>query len=516
MIDLTTIPTNPGCYLFKDSHGKIIYVGKAKNLAKRVKSYFQKTHEEEKTKQLVKQITAVDFFVTNTEVEALILENNLIKKYWPKYNINLKDSRRYAYIEVTNEEYPRLLIARKKEANKEYYGPFVSGAIRDAILEALIKTFKIRTCKKLPRRACLRYSIGLCSAPCIQAISKGAYEESITAAKMVLKGDIQQVKMLLKEKMLTASKNQHYEGALEARNQLASLEYLEERQSMERTKKYDEDIINFIQIKDTIYLLVFHARKGILESKQEFELENTENFFEEFITQYYSEAEIPTQIIIPKLVDTVVETYLTKMKGSRVELITPKKGELKRLLDLVKRNLEITHFGDYEKIELLMKALKLHELPQVIECFDISHLGGTQTVASMVQFRGGKPDKTNYRRYRIRTVHQIDDFASMNEVVTRRYTKLKKEGLPMPNLIVIDGGKGQLHATIQALNMIGVQLPVISLAKREEEIFVPGKSTPIILSKKNKALQLLQSIRDEAHRFAITYNRLLRKKALLK
>jgi len=516
MADLTAIPKNPGCYLFKDINGTILYIGKAKNLVKRVRSYFTKRHIDSKTRKLVSKIDSVDFFVTDSEIEALILENNLIKKHAPKYNIDLKDSKRYAYIELTNEEFPRFLIARKIDSKTEsrYFGPFVSAAARDHILEAIRRIFKIRTCKKLPKHACLRYSIGLCSAPCTGSITKTGYLNDVTSAKMVLEGKNKELMKRLKKRMKKLSNVQNYELALEVREQLSALNYLSERQKMERQKNYDEDIIHYVVVGETVHLMLFNSRKGILENKQEFELEKTPHFLEEFLVRFYSREKIvPREIIVPKQVDSKIEKHLgTFRRFGKVKLTVPKQGLKKELLDLVLKNLEIGLFGNREKIEDLMHSLKLNELPKVIECFDISHLSGTSTVASMVQFRNGVADKSNYRKYKIRTVKQIDDFASMKEVVSRRYRKLKNENLDMPNLIVVDGGKGQLSSTMEVMTKLGLKVPVISLAKREEEVFIPGRVSPIVLDRRGKALKLLQEIRDEAHRFAITYNRLLRAK----
>ena len=515
MIPPQNIPSNPGCYLFKDKFGKIIYIGKAKDLKKRVLSYFNRTEESAKTQALVESVDSVDFLVTDNEVEALILENNLIKKFKPKYNINLKDSKRYAYIQITNEEFPRLLIARNREGEGKFYGPFVSAASRDYILEALIKIFKIRTCKKLPKKECLRYSIGLCSAPCINNLSKEEYLGRVKAAELVLKGRIRNLIKILDFKMKENSRILNYEAALEIKNQIEAVKTLEERQKMERDKDYDEDIINYVIIKDKVYLMLFNSKQGILLNKQDFEFEYTDNFLEEFLVQYYSENNIPKKIVIPKEVDESIGEFFKKLKKDRVNIEIPKKGVSKELLDLVKKNLDIALFGDQDKLEDLMDKLKLNELPKVIECFDISHLSGTSMTASMVQFRNAKPDKDSYRRFKIRTVDKIDDYAAMKEVIKRRYSKLKNENLSMPNLIVVDGGKGQLSAALGVLEELNLKLIVISLAKRDEEVFVPGRSSPIVLNKKSKALRLLQQIRNEAHRFAINYNRLLRKKKML-
>lgn len=513
MISLPNLPNNPGCYLFKDSTGKIIYIGKAKDLKKRVSSYFSKIHEDIKTNVLVSKIDSVEFFITDTEVEALILENSLIKKHKPAYNIDLKDSKGYAYIEITAEEYPRLLVARKRDsAEGELFGPFVSGMSRDYILEALRRIFKIRTCKKLPKKECIRSAIGLCSAPCVNKISKADYLESVNSARMVLKGSNHNLVKKLENNMKDASLRLDYERALEYKNQILAVNSLTQRQKMDRQKDYDEDIINYVVEKNRVYLNIFNSKKGLIENKLEFEFDLSNDFLEDFLTQYYSENYIPNEIILPLEVDSTIEEYLRKLKGEKVKIVYPEKGEKKELLELVKRNIEINLFGDYEKIEELQEKLGLNDLPSVIECFDISHLSGTSTVASMVSFKNGKPDKANYRRFKIQTVEGIDDFSSMAEVIRRRYSKLKFEKLQFPNLIVVDGGKGQLSSALKELEKLNLKIPIISLAKREEEVFLPLKSNPIILDKKSKALKLLQNIRDEAHRFAINYNRLLRKK----
>lgn len=512
--DLENIPKDPGCYLFKDSNGKVIYVGKAKNLNKRVRSYFQKTDHDVKTQALVLNISSFEFFVTDSEVEAFILENSLIKKHKPKYNILLKDSRRYAYIQVTNESYPRLLVVRNREGEGKFYGPFVSGQSRDHVVNALGRIFKIRTCKKLPKRECIRYSIGLCSAPCTNKISREGYLEDVRAAEFVLKGRTKELVKILTSNMQQASKRLNFERALEFKNQIMAVKALDERQKVERSIKYDEDFINYLIRDNLVYLIVFNSRNGILENKIDFELENFFGFLEDFLLQYYSENGVPKRVVVPEKVDPFLEEFLSRLKGSKVEVLVPKKGEAKKLLELVKKNIEVKVFADEEKVSDLAKRLNLNEVPEVIECFDISHLSGTLTVASMIQFRMGKPDKSNYRRYKINTVDGIDDFASMKEVIRRRYSKLKNESLDLPNLILIDGGKGQLNRSLEVLEELGLKIPIISLAKREEEVFLPGKSEPVILPKKSSALKLIQNARDEAHRFAINYNRLRRSKKM--
>jgi len=514
-IDLSIIPQEPGCYLYKDSNNKIIYIGKAKNLKKRVTNYFTKKDHDPKTKAMISHIHYVDFIITKNEIEALILENNLIKKHKPKYNIDLKDSKSYAFLELTKDNFPRFKIARtKKKDSPNLYGPFTSGKARDDILQIINKTFKLRTCNKLPKKECLRYSIGICSAPCINKISQTQYNEDIKSAKKVIKGEIKEVIKEITKKMKNTSNKKEYEQALNFRKQISSLEYLNERQNVERKKKYNEDIINYLIKNDKIYLLIFNIYKGTLENKQEFIFNISENWLEQFLLQYYSENPIPHEIILPTQTDPTITIYLTKTKGSKVKIVIPKQGEKKELLDLVQKNIEISFFGDTEKLNLLKKVINLQETPYVIECFDISHLSGTNIVASMVQFRNAKPDKTNYRRFKLRTVTQNDDYASMQEVVKRRYTKLKLNNETLPNLIVIDGGLGQLNSALQILNELNLRVPIISLAKEFEEIHIPGQKNPKRLDPKNKARLLLQAIRDEAHRFAINYNRLLRKKEI--
>jgi len=514
-IDFLTIPISPGCYFYKDKEGKVIYIGKAKNLKKRIYSYFNKKDLDIKTKTMLSHAESLDFIATTSEVESLILENNLIKKYSPKYNILLKDSKSYAYLELTKEEFPKLLISRSKSTTGELFGPFTSSKNRDELLYLVNKIFLIRTCKKLPKRACLRYSIGLCSAPCIKKISKEEYQDSIHSAKMVLSGKTEELLEKLKHKMNTFSKQKEFENALRIREQINSLIFLEEKQNMERKKSYDEDIICYKIKNNQIYILIFNINKGTLENKKEFVFEDKGGSFEEFLIQYYSENKIPKEIILEKELDSSIKEFLELNRKSKINLVVPKQGEKKELLDLAKKNLEITFFSNLEKLEELKSKLNLQETPLVIECFDISHLSGTQTVASMVQFRNGLADKSNYRRFKL-ALEGNDDFASIYEVVKRRYSKLVKEGISFPNLIVIDGGSGQLHYAIKALEELNLKIPIISLAKEFEEVYIPGKETPIQLGEKNKARLLLQQIRDEAHRFAINYNRLLRKKSLFK
>ncbi len=515
MLDLKILPNEPGCYLFKDKKDSVIYIGKAKNLKKRVKSYFQKEDFDIKTQSMIKHIKTLDFIATDSEVEALILEDTLIKKYQPKYNIRLKDAKSHSYIILTGEEYPRVLIARKKIGNGRFYGPFVSANERDYVLQFLKKTFLLRTCMKMPKKVCLRYHINLCDGPCVGFVSKDDYNSKINKVKLILSGKTEKLLKNLELEMKKQSEKNQFEKALATRNQINAINHLNERQNMQREKKYNEDIINY-QIKDDkVYLMVFNIYKGTLTNKNEFVFDYNPDFLEEFIVQYYSDALVPKELIVPTKLSDSIALFLKNKKGKKVIVTKPQKGEKKQLLELVEKNIEIAFFADIDKVKTLKNRLHLHESPDIIECFDISHLSGTSTVGSMVQYRFGKPDKNNYRRFRIRSVEGIDDTSAIAEVVRRRYARLKKEDSEYPNLIIIDGGRGQLNFALQELVKLDLKIPIISIAKQFEEIYFPGLLEPLKLSKKDKALQFIQEIRDEAHRFAIKYNRLLRKKELI-
>jgi len=516
MFEVETLPVNPGCYLFRDKEKNIIYVGKAKNIRKRVGSYFQHKALDPKTQMLVQSIDSIDYIVTDSEVEAFLLENTLIKRNQPKYNINLKDAKSYAFIQVTDEEFPRLLVARGKASGPgHFYGPFISGQERDYVLQFLNRTMALRTCKKLPKRPCLRYFIHVCDAPCVGYISKDDYAKKIRKAQLILSGKATELLKEMDQEMRQASKRLEFERALLLRNQMEAIAHLQEHQNMQRQIAYDEDVLNYLIRNNTVYLMLFNVYKGTLSQKNEFVFDYSLDFLEEFIVQYYSENPVPSEVIVPGKMAEAVTSFLEAKRKKNVTVLVPRKGSKKQLLDLVLKNIEITFFGDMNKVEELKTRLQLQDTPLIIECFDISHLSGTSTVGSMVQFRNGKPDKSNYRRFRIRTVEGIDDVAAIAEVVRRRYTRLKEENIEMPHLIVVDGGRGQLNAAVSELEKLGLKIPVISIAKQFEEIYVPGKMFPLRMDRKEKALQFIQEIRDEAHRFAIAYNRLLRKKELI-
>jgi len=540
---ITFLPNSPGCYLFKNSNGEILYVGKAKDLKKRVSSYFQKKDLDPKTADLVMHIADIDIFTTTNEVEALLLENNLIKKYYPKYNLDLKDSRKYAYILLHQGDLPWLEVVRARDEKGEYFGPFVSGAIRKLILDVLTRNFRVLT--RQPNRALKK------------TIDKEIYSKRVAQAREILKGNVDSLISELKAQMNLSSSKTYYEHALTLKNQIQALKTLKERQLIEMTRAVDAHIINYSILGDSVYLLLFTIRKGVLEDKQAYNFSYYEDFFEDFLIQYYDYAPIPQELIIPHQIDEAFGEYLSKKSRRSVSIIVPQRGDKKDLLDLVAQNITTTFFAGSDRITALQEILNtreksptfkleynlsispgshkttnkprlksrgknqkgfvmLEKLPKSIECFDISHLGGTNTVASMVSFYNGLPDKLHYRKFKIRNPTQGDDYFAMKEVILRRYSGTLIKSMKNPDLIVVDGGLPQLGAALSSLRQLNLKIPVISLAKKFEEIYVPNRQNPIVIDRKNKGLQLLQSMRDEAHRFAITFQRLLRSKEILR
>jgi excinuclease ABC subunit C len=351
-----------------------------------------------------------------------------------------------------------------------------------------------------------------CSAPCIGVISEQDYHTEIDRATSLLKGKSGELLALLRSDMAACSTAQDYEKALVLRNQVIAIERLAERQHVERPKETDQDVIAYTIADDMVYLMVFSVEKGLLSGKQEYSFFNREDFFEEFLVQYYADHKPPSELILPHEVDAALSEYLAQQKGHSVLLTVPKIGAKKKLLELVEKNIEQAFLRNELKVKELQTALALPEPPEVIECFDISHLSGTSMVGSMVQFRNGAPDKKNYRRFKIRTIDGIDDPASIAEIVKRRYHRLLEENTDLPDLIIIDGGKGQLSSALEILQGLDLLIPVIAIAKKEEEVYIPGEMLPQKLDPKGMALRYIQEIRDEAHRFAIAYHKLLRSK----
>lgn len=494
--DFSYIPELPGCYLFKGENGETIYVGKAKNLKKRVSSYFNK-NQEGKTEVLVSMIKKIDFIVTKTETEALILENNLIKKYSPRYNINLKDSKRYAYIRLHDDKFPWIEIARKRAPKGTYFGPFTSGSMRKIIMDTISRNFKILARKASPKLRSI--------------MNEEEYASRVSQAKKILQGNVDELTKELTEIMEYNSKIENFEYALIVKNQIEALNILKERQNMEMSSDIDSNIINYKVVNGEVYLIVFNIRKGVLEEKQSHNFKLVPDFLYGFLSQYYSQNQIPKTIILPEEIDESLKEYLEEISGKSVSIIIPKIGQKKELLDLAYKNIDMTFFAGSERLIELKKLINIEVIPRLIECFDISHLGGTGTVASMVSFKNGLPDKPSYRKFKISSENKdSDDYGAMREVIRRRYSGTLSKTMQNPDLIIVDGGLGQLHVAKEELKKLNKKTPIISIAERFEEIYLGNSSEPIRASRKNKGLQLVQMMRDEAHRFALKYQRKIR------
>ncbi|MDD5341430.1 MAG: excinuclease ABC subunit UvrC [Patescibacteria group bacterium] len=513
-------PHKPGCYLYKDRRNQVIYVGKAKDLAKRIAQYFQKKDLDPKTKLLVSKIADVEFITTDNEVEALILEQSLIHQYQPKYNIDLRGDVRYAYIKVTDEQFPRLITARKITKGGRYYGPYTEGMSRKLILKTLGEIFKIRTCNQMPKKVCLQYHIGRCTGPCQGYISEQDYLVNIKNAERLLKGETKVIIKDLISRMKEASVKQQYELAKSYRDQIAAVKLVEERQKIDVPKNFDQDIINWIIVDQKIYVQLFNVNKGVITSRHKFGFDYYDGLIEDFIKQYYSINFIPREIIIPEKLEeqSVIEKYLQETKAKKftisylpkVDLTVPQKGEKQKLLELVKNNLEI-NLGLEPGVVELQHILELDKLPKVIEFFDVSTLQGKFNAGAMIQMVNGRFNKNEYRKFKIKWSEAQDDFAMIFEIVYRRYFGLVKEKSSLPDLIVIDGGRGQLNSGRKALGQLKLDIPICSLAKREEEIYLAHKASPLKLDKKLAGLKILIRGRDEVHRFVIKYHRELRR-----
>ncbi|MFW5746256.1 MAG: excinuclease ABC subunit UvrC [Nanoarchaeota archaeon] len=522
---LAELPNQPGCYQFISAQTEVLYIGKAKDLRKRVMQYFQKNHHDAKTGEMVGQITDLRIIITDTEAEALILEAELIRKHRPRYNLMLKDNRRYAYIEITDEAWPRLRTARKREGKGTFYGPYVDGAMRAHVIRTLTRSFQIRSCRRLPKKVCLYYHIGWCTGPCEGKVHPDDYADRIDQVRQHLEGRSDELIQRLECGMQEAAENMQYEVAKTKRDQMFAVMKLNERQKIDQDVRFNQDVIAYARSSDRMVITVFTIKRGTILAKDDFSfysdtylLEDTETVLSQFLQQYYSENGMPAEIIVEALdagdAASLQENF-SERAGHKVRVVVPQRGNKRHLVGMAKKNAQHAVLGRDQVLVELQSTLRLPELPGVIECFDISTLQGEHTVASMVQFRDGKPDKSNYRRFRIRTVRGQDDFAAMREVVLRRYRRLVQESRMLPNLVMIDGGKGQLQSALSALSEVGVHIPMISIAKREEEIYVPGRPSPLKISKKKESLKLLQRVRNEAHRFAINYHKLLRDKKRL-
>jgi len=506
------VPANPGVYLYRDESGEILYVGKAKNLRSRVKSYFSPSNQPIKTRQLVLRTRKIDWVIVNNEVEALLLENKLIKQHIPKYNINLKDAKTYAYISLTRESYPRILTSRKVSRKLESFGPYTDGFTRQDLQRLVVRVFKLRTCKTLPKRACLNYHIHLCTAPCIDKVTKTQYSEQVTRARAFLNGDYQQTIEQLKSQMLDSSKGQQYEIALELRNQINSIRLLTERQIVDNERRFDQDVLVFKRVEEKMLAVQMGVRKGVLLGKKEFNVEVQPQIEEEFLKAFYTTNQIPREILLNKPCwespeeKRALEEFLSAKKMRPVSLTIPRKANKLALVKLAEKNLESTLDVDCALVDL-QNNLNLPVLPHIIECFDISNLGTEHVVSGMVSFKDAKPDKRNYRKFKIKTFQGQDDFGSVSEVVGRRYKRQIEEKNQLPDLVVIDGGPGQVNAAKHAMQNLGLQIPLIGLAKEKEEIYLPNESGPRNFDKNNRMMLLLRKVRDAAHGFSLGYNR---------
>ena len=541
------VPEQPGCYLYYDAKGEIIYVGKAKNLKRRVYSYFHKQHESPKTNILVSQIEKLEYIITDSEVEALILESHLIKKHKPKYNILLKDDKKYPYFLITDEDFPRIQVVRKKNLNPDkgrFYGPYTDVGAMYATLEFLKKLFPLKQCKtpKFSNRPCLYYHIGKCLAPCQGKVTPEEYQKLIHQVELFLSGKQTELLKQIQEQMQKYAETEQFEKAAKMRDSYLDLQKTLERQKVvyENTK-LNEDIIAVLYEDGILAIVIMMIREGRLIDKKDFTyfVDNIDKieYFETFFRDYYTglKLEFPDRIISKDLEEigqkSLYEDWLKIISGKKVT-INYAKSKYKEIYELAVKNatnlLENARLkkmaqirDDFNEVgSYLAEKLHLTNFPNRIECYDISHIQGTNTVASMVVFQNGLPKKTAYRKFKVRSTEgKPDDFLSMKEVLSRRLSRLGEPKWEKPDLIIIDGGKGQLSSVMQIVEDMGVKvgkdgIDFVSLAKREEEVFLPHQSDSILLPRDSNALYLIQRIRDEAHRFAITFHRDLRSKKL--
>lgn len=541
---LKLVPTLPGCYLYYDKKGEIIYVGKAKNLKRRVSSYFHKKHDRVKVAVLVSKIEKMDYIITDSEVEALILEAQLIKKHKPRYNILLKDDKKYPYFLITDEDYPRITVVRKKNKNQDkgnFYGPYTNIKAMYSTLDFLKKIFPLKQCKtpKFSNRPCLYYHIGKCLAPCQGMVTPKEYQELVAQVELFLSGKQTELIKKLKSQMEEYSKTEQYEKAARMRDSYMDLEKtLEHQKVIYENKRLNEDVIATIYDEGIFAITILLIREGRLIDKKDFtyfvENEDKLEFFERFFQEYYSNLmlEFPDRIVSVDLEEIgdkkLYQDWLSVISKKKIQIGWGKSKQGKELSALAQKNVQnlfetarikklSSIRDDFNEVgSYLKEKLKLSNFPNRIECYDISHIQGTNTVASMVVFINGMSKKTEYRKFKVKSTEgKPDDFLSMKEVLTRRLSRLGEKKWEKPDLIIIDGGKGQLSSVMQVVNDMGIKgIDFVSLAKREEEVFLPNQSRSVRIPIDSNAMFLIQRIRDEAHRFAITYHRSLRSRAL--
>lgn len=552
---LKTLPTKPGVYQYFDANGKLIYVGKAINLRNRVRSYFHTTVDSTKTQRLVAEIADLEWIITDSELEALLLESNLIKRHKPHFNIRLKDDKRYPYIKVEWQmPFPKVLTVRKMvQDGARYYGPFTNAGHVYATLDTLRRAFPYLTCDReitgQDKRACLYYDIKLCSGPCIGAVTQAEYRATLDKLCHFLEGKTDGLVIDLEHKMTNAAEAMHFEAAAQYRDQLKALRHIVERQKIISTTTQDQDVLAFARTDGDACVQIFLIRQGKLVGREYFVLEGAEdetvsNIMTEFMTQFYDDAAyVPPEVLLPIEIDVqesdIIAQFLKQKRGTQVTLSVPNSGQGAELVKMATDNaletltaLRTQWAADTHRNEQALKELAdgigLAAIPTRIECFDISNTQGTNTVASMVVFVNGAARKSDYRKFNIKTVEGPNDFESMREALTRRFRryfdakaaertpgqKIDPSFSVLPDLLIIDGGKGQLGIAIevlQALDLFG-QVPVCGLAKQQEEIFLPARPTSILLPRSSQGLFLVQRVRDEAHRFAITAHRAKRAK----
>jgi len=534
------LPLLPGVYLYKDAHGTVIYVGKAKNLRARVRSYFSDERlADVKTGTLISDARDIEYILVDNNKEALALENNLIKQWKPRFNILLRDDKTFPYIKLTNEKYPRVYVTRRLiKDGSTYYGPYFPGNLAHRLVHFIHRHFKIPSCKvdltRYHSHACLEFHIHRCLGPCVEGLTNDEqYASAVHQVRLFLEGRLKDLVRELRGRMQQASDQMHFEGAASLRDLISTVEEMEEKQKIAAAEGENIDILAYYAEPPLVSANLFHLRNGRIVDRREYFWEDlfdfqSSEFFSSLLKQIYLDQQyIPSRIHVPVDFEDreALEELLSEKRGHKVEIQMPQRGQKKALLALVETNAKHAFQQRFRVMkpsskavqEALQDALGLAEPPQRIECFDISHIQGTDKVASMVVWEDGRMKKSDYRKFIIRTVVGNDDFASVREVVTRRYSRLQQENKPFPSLVLIDGGLGQLHAAAEALEAIGViNQPLASIAKREEIIYVYGQEEePIQLDHYSPVLHLIQTVRDEAHRFAVTFHRTRRSAARL-
>jgi len=530
---LKNLPTEPGVYLMLDGGGNIIYIGKAISLKKRVSSYFQKKDQDPKTRVLVRNIENIEFIVTDNEIEALLLESNLIKKHKPKFNVRLKDDKRYPYIAITlQEKYPRVIYTRKIRKNRDkYFGPYTDARAAKNTVEMINNTFKLKTCRKdLPlkkgERPCLNYQINKCSGACENRITEEEYRELIDSAVNFLEGNIEPVIKRLNAKMQIHSENMDFEKAAQIRDIIFDIQKISETQKVDVASGLDRDYMGVSIFGDEAVLILFEFRNGVLLGRKVHIFDNaaysTEGeLIERFIPEHYKDMEeIPAGIVTSAQIEEtkLIENYLTGIAGKKIRIVQAKSADDKSVMNMLKRNIDIIaverkepeEYSVEHGLKVLKERLHLTKEPERIDCFDISNFHGKDAVASMSVFINGRPDTSKYRRYKIRSYDEPNDPGMMHEAVSRRVQSIYNEGLTPPDLILIDGGPTQLTRAIEAVENFEMPIKVISIAKKFEEIYTSPTTEPLRLDESSPALKILQNLRDEAHRFGITYHRKLR------